>query len=47
MREAGNEVRMKVYAGASHSFLEAVSISDLAVEAFEDTARWLREQSAA
>jgi acetyl esterase len=47
MREAGNEVRKKVYPGAAHSFLEAVSISDLAVEAFEDTARWLREKSAA
>ncbi|MGJ7484619.1 alpha/beta hydrolase fold domain-containing protein [Variovorax sp. LT2P21] len=46
MREAGNEVQKKVYPGAAHSFLEAVSISDLAVEAFEDTARWLREQSA-
>ncbi|MDM0122419.1 alpha/beta hydrolase fold domain-containing protein [Variovorax arabinosiphilus] len=47
MREAGNDVRKKVYPGAAHSFLEAVSISDLAVEAFEDTARWLREKSAA
>jgi acetyl esterase len=47
MREAGNEVQKKVYPGAAHSFLEAVSISDLAVEAFEDTARWLREKSAA
>jgi acetyl esterase len=46
MRAAGNDVRMKVYPGAAHSFLEAVSISDLAVEAFEDTARWLRERSA-
>ncbi|MES2533933.1 MAG: alpha/beta hydrolase fold domain-containing protein [Pseudomonadota bacterium] len=46
MREAGNEVRMKVYPGTAHSFLEAVSISDVAVEAFEDTARWLREKSA-
>uniref|UniRef100_UPI000D392B33 alpha/beta hydrolase fold domain-containing protein n=1 Tax=unclassified Variovorax TaxID=663243 RepID=UPI000D392B33 len=45
MRAAGNDVRMKVYPGAAHSFLEAVSISDLAVEAFEDTARWLRERS--
>lgn len=45
MREAGNEVQKKVYPGAAHSFLEAVSISDLAVEAFEDTARWLREKS--
>ena len=47
MREAGNQVQTKVYAGAAHSFLEAVSISDLAVEAFEDTVAWLRKQSAA
>src|SRR6218665_2976186 len=45
LREAGNTVDMKVYAGAAHSFLEAVSISDLAAEAFEDTARWLRLHS--
>jgi acetyl esterase len=47
LREAGNEVQTKVYAGAAHSFLEAVSISDLAVEAFEDTAAWLRKRSTA
>ena len=31
-----------VYAGASHSFLEAVSISPLADRAFDDAAAWLR-----
>lgn len=33
----------QVYAGASHSFLEAVSISDLAARALQDGARWLGE----
>ncbi|MFM0281373.1 alpha/beta hydrolase fold domain-containing protein [Paraburkholderia sediminicola] len=39
---AGVEVTAKTYVGAVHSFLEAVSISALAAEAFDDTARWLR-----
>ena len=45
MRAAGCEVQDKVYPGTVHSFLEAISISDVAVEAFEDTARWLRAHS--
>ncbi len=45
LRAAGCEVDAKVYPGSVHSFLEAVSISDLAVEAFEDTARWLEKHS--
>lgn len=45
LREAGNQVDMKVYPGTAHSFLEAVSISTLAAEAFDDTARWLRLHS--
>ncbi|MFT4075486.1 MAG: alpha/beta hydrolase fold domain-containing protein [Asticcacaulis sp.] len=31
-----------IYPGASHSFLEAVSISQVAGQAFDDAARWLR-----
>ncbi len=42
MRAAGNAVDAKVYPGAAHSFLEAVSISRLANEAFDDSARWIR-----
>jgi acetyl esterase len=45
MRAAGCDVQDKVYPGTVHSFLEAVSISDIAVEAFEDTARWLQARS--
>ncbi len=45
MRAVGCEVEDKVYPGTIHSFLEAVSISDVAVEAFEDTARWLTAHS--
>lgn len=47
MREAGVEVRSKVYPGTVHSFLEAVSIADIAGVAFDDTARWLQAQSQA
>lgn len=35
-------VRLEIYRGASHSFLEAVSISPLADRAFADAAAWLR-----
>ncbi|MDP1618672.1 alpha/beta hydrolase fold domain-containing protein [Phenylobacterium sp.] len=38
---AGVEVRAEVYQGASHSFLEAVSISALADRALQDGADWL------
>jgi len=41
MRAAGCEVEDKVYPGTIHSFLEAVAIADIAVQAFDDTARWL------
>lgn len=47
LREAGVTVRAEVYAGATHSFLEAVSISALADRALEDGSRWLREILAA
>ena len=42
MREAGIDVEMNTYRGATHSFLEAVSIPPLAGRAFDDTAQWLR-----
>jgi len=39
---AGVPVELKLYRGAVHSFLEAVSIAPLAQQAFDDTAKWLR-----
>ena len=46
-REAGVAVQAKVYKGTAHSFLEAVSIADVAGVAFDDTARWLQQQAGA
>ncbi|MGQ0835407.1 MAG: alpha/beta hydrolase fold domain-containing protein [Gammaproteobacteria bacterium] len=46
LREAGVPVHQQVYAGATHSFLEAVSVSDLASRALEDGAAWLHERLA-
>lgn len=43
LREAGVAVEEKEYAGATHSFLEAVSIADVAGRALDDSAAWLRE----
>ncbi len=37
----GVDVTAKVYPGTVHSFLEAVSIADVAGEAFDDTVRWI------
>ena len=42
LAEAGVSTKLKVYRGAVHSFLEAVSIAPLAQRAFDDTATWLR-----
>jgi acetyl esterase len=42
LRAAAVPVELKLYGGATHSFLEAVSISPLADRAFADTATWLR-----
>jgi acetyl esterase len=42
LREAGVVAEVQVYAGATHSFLEAVSISSLADRALDDGAAWLR-----
>jgi acetyl esterase len=43
LREADVPVRAEFYKGASHSFLEAVSVSAIAARALDDGARWLRE----
>ncbi|WP_299309945.1 alpha/beta hydrolase [uncultured Croceicoccus sp.] len=42
MAQAGVDVALHVYEGATHSFLEAVSISALAREAIADAAGWMR-----
>ncbi len=42
LRNAGVDVNEHVYAGTTHSFLEAVSISSLAAKAFDDAAAWLK-----
>jgi len=43
----GNAATLRRYAGASHSFLEAMSVSALARQAIEDGASWLRQRLAA
>jgi len=42
LRRAGILVETSFYQGASHSFLEAMSISAISNRALDDTARWLR-----
>ena len=42
LRAAGVAVESHVYAGATHSFLEAMSISALAQRALDDAGRWLQ-----
>jgi acetyl esterase len=42
LKAAGIETRTIIYAGASHSFLEAISISKVAIQAFDDASEWLR-----
>ena len=44
---AGIPTEVLVYPGATHSFLEAVSIAPLADRALADAARWLRSQLSA
>lgn len=44
LREQDNRVELHRYAGASHSFLEAMSVSALAQQAIMDSADWLRRQ---
>ncbi|WP_407353324.1 alpha/beta hydrolase fold domain-containing protein [Luteimonas sp. R10] len=41
LRSAGVDVEVRTYAGATHSFLEAMSISRLSNRALDDAARWL------
>jgi acetyl esterase len=43
LKSAGVPTTTAFYKGASHSFLEAMSISKLSNRALDDTARWLRE----
>jgi acetyl esterase/lipase len=40
--EAGNAVKVKVYPGAPHSFIEAIAVSTLTNQAIDDGAAWLR-----
>lgn len=42
LREAGVDVDAREYAGATHSFLEAMSVSDLANRAIDESSQWLR-----
>ena len=42
LAEAGVEVDSRIYAGATHSFLEAMSIAAVARTAIEDGATWVR-----
>ena len=42
--QAGVDVSFHLYAGASHSFLEAISISEIAEQAIQDGADWLKAQ---
>lgn len=42
LRDAGVPVEAREYAGATHSFLEAMSVSDLANRAIDESSAWLR-----
>jgi acetyl esterase len=46
LRAAGIAVDAKVYSGATHSLLEAVSIAPLAVQALAESSAWLAGQLA-
>jgi acetyl esterase len=43
MEEAGLDVTSVVYKGATHSFLEAMSVAEVARRAISDGAQWLRK----
>jgi acetyl esterase len=43
LQSAGVTVETSFYRGASHSFLEAMSIAAISNKALDDTARWLRQ----
>ncbi|HWE45664.1 MAG TPA: alpha/beta hydrolase [Caulobacteraceae bacterium] len=47
LKDAGVAATMEVYRGATHSFLEAVSISPLADKAIADASAWLAGRAAA
>lgn len=47
MTEAGGDVRITTYEGATHSFLEAMSVASVAQRAIADGADWLRMTAAA
>ncbi|MFT4510054.1 alpha/beta hydrolase fold domain-containing protein [Caballeronia sp. 15711] len=46
LERAGVDVLAKTYRGTVHSFLEAVSIADVASTAFDDTTQWLHRMAA-
>ena len=46
LKSAGVPAEVRVYEGATHSFLEAVSISPLAGRALDEAAEWLRARLA-
>ncbi len=45
MKAEGVDVASKIYPGTVHSFLEAISIADVANEAFDDTVRWFQQHA--
>ena len=45
MKAAGVDVESKIYKGTVHSFLEAISVADVADVAFNDTVRWLQKHA--
>ena len=47
LRAAGVDTTATVYPGTIHSFLEAVSIADVAARAFDETCRWMQTQCTA
>jgi acetyl esterase len=42
LRSAGCQVLHEVYPGATHSFLEAMSVAPLALKAIRNGASWIR-----
>jgi acetyl esterase len=45
MKAAGVDVDSKVYKGTVHSFLEAISVAEIANVAFDDTVHWLQKHA--
>jgi acetyl esterase len=46
LKDAGVDVTARIYPGTVHSFLEAVSIADVANRAFDETAAWIADIAA-